>query len=284
MDVTVMVVNRCIFKEDLSIYTHAKIQKMNTSTITRKATKPYSYFVSPNLFSPLPPSTVVKKHTEQFSSALAHEIRNPLASIKLAVEILQSPVMGIDQKKYLDIIMRSSVRINDLIVELLKYSQADEIQTEKHSISQLIDEVIEMTKDRIMLKNISVIKSYAAKDCQIVLNRPKMKMALTNIIINAIDAMSAENGELKLVTKLIGDRYAIEIEDNGCGISREDLKYIFKPSYTNKPGGLGLGLATTYEILRLNHVGVNVESQPGEGTRFILLFEKKYQYNNLFNK
>ena len=108
-------------------------------------------------------------------------------------------------------------------------------------------------------------------------------MALTNIIVNAIEAMSSKNGELNLITKFIDGRYAIEIGDNGCGISKEDLKDIFKPNYTNKPGGLGLGLATTYDILQLNHVGVNVESERGEGTRFTLLFEKKYQYN-LFNK
>ena len=99
-------------------------------------------------------------------------------------------------------------------------------------------------------------------------------MALTNIIINAIDAMSAENGELKLGTKLIGDRYAIEIEDNGCGISPENLKNIFKAFYTNKPGGLGVGLSTTYDILWSNHVEVKVESEPGTGTCFTLLFDK----------
>lgn len=105
---------------------------------------------------------------------------------------------------------------------------------------------------------------------------------LTNIVINAIDAMSTENGELKLVTKSINDRYIIRIEDNGCGIRKEDLKYIFKPNYTKKPGGLGLGLATTQKILQLNHVGVSVESVQGEGTQFTLSFEKEHPFN-LFN-
>lgn len=249
--------------------------------MTRKGTKTYPYPVSPNLFSSILPSTTSRKQKGQFSPALAHEIRNPLASIKLAVEMLQCSAPGTDQKKYLDIIMRSSVRINDLVSELLKHPHADIVQAGKYSINQLLDEVLEIAKDRIMLKNISVNKSYAAEDCTIIMDPPKMKMALTNIVINAIDAMSAGNGELKLVTKLIDERYAIEIEDNGCGISREELKYIFKPGFTNKPGGLGLGLATTYDTLRQNHVEVNVESQPGQGTRFILLFEKKYQYSLL---
>jgi signal transduction histidine kinase len=103
-----------------------------------------------------------------------------------------------------------------------------------------------------------------------------MKIALTNIIVNAIDAMS-QKGELKIITKSIERKYAIQIEDNGCGISREDLKNIFKPYFTNKPGGLGLGLAATCDILQSNHVGVFVESEEGKGTRFILLFDKANQ-------
>ena len=97
-----------------------------------------------------------------------------------------------------------------------------------------------MAKDRIMLKNITVRKQYAVHDCKIVLNKSNMKIALTNIIINAIDAMSPKNGELKLVTKSIDGRYIIRIEDNGCGIRKEDLKYIFKPNYTKNQAVSGL--------------------------------------------
>lgn len=222
---------------------------------------------------------ILEKKTGQFTAAMAHEVRNPLTNINLAVEMLKMSLSVRDQNTYLDIIMRSSARINELVNELLKYHNADEIQTEKHSICDLLDEVLTMAEDRIMLKNVTVWKQYAAQDCNVVLNRSNMKIALTNIVINAIDAMSQGNGELKLVTKSIDDRYIIRIEDNGCGIRKEDLKCIFKPNYTKKPGGLGLGLATTQEILQLNHVGVSVESVEGEGTQFILSFEKGYPFN-----
>ena len=66
----------------------------------------------------------------------------------------------------------------------------------------------------------------------------------------------------------------LKIQDNGCGISPENLKNIFKPYYTGKQGGMGLGLSATYDILRSNHVGVNVVSGEGMGTRFELLFDK----------
>jgi len=255
---------------------------VNTIGINRKGTLLKSSPDS-NLLKYLTLPAIVEKKSGQFAVALAHEVRNPLTNINLAVEMLKMALSAKDQKTYLDIIMRSSVRINELVNELLKYQNADEIQTEKQSICELLDEVLVMAQDRIMLKHITVRKHYAAQDCKIKLNRSNMKIALTNIIINAIDAMSMSNGELTLVTKAIDGRYIIRIKDNGCGIRKEDLKYIFKPNYTKKPGGLGLGLATTQEILQLNHVGVIVESVEGEGTQFTLSFREEYPFN-LFNK
>lgn len=112
------------------------------------------------------------------------------------------------------------------------------------------------------------------------MNEVKMKIALTNIIINAIDAMTAGKGELRLVAKSTNGKYRIQIADNGCGISKVNLKHIFKAYFTNKPNGLGLGLTKTYEILRSNHVWANVESEEREGTCFTLLFEDNNQYTS----
>ena len=256
---------------------------MNSITIDRNGKLQKSNPVA-NLLKHLTLPAIVEKKSGQFTAAMAHEVRNPLTNINLAVEMLRMALNARDQQTYLDIIMRSSVRINELVNELLKYQTADEIQTEKHSICELLDEVLIMAEDRIMLKNITVWKQYAEQDCKIVFNKSNMKIALTNIIINAIDAMNPENGELKLVTQSVNGRYIIRIEDNGCGIRKEDLKYIFKPNYTKKPGGLGIGLATTQEILQLNHVGINVESVEGEGTQFILSFEKEYPFNLFKNR
>lgn len=208
----------------------------------------------------------------QFASFMAHELRNPLTNINLSIDMLEFSIKDKELKEYLEIIKRSSKRINILIGEYLKCQQVDEIKEENHSLHQLLDEVLEMSHDKLMLKRIAISKVYAKQDDTILMNRPKIKMALTNIIINAIDAMTTGRGELKLVTKSIGDGYFMEIEDNGCGISKENLKYIFKPYFTNKPGGLGLGLAATDAILRSNQVEVTVESVEGVGTKFILLF------------
>lgn len=261
---------------------------MNIPTISFKTKISADYQRSMN-FDSYPDTTADKKQylawnpktkdpVLQFASVLAHEVRNPLANINLSIEMLDTAITDNGLKIYLDIITRSSARINDLMNELLKNRHADEMNTGEHSVHQLLDEVLEMAKDRIILKNISVKRNYAATDCRITLDRPKMKIALTNIIINAVDAMTPGEGELKLFTKSIDSSFTIEIQDNGCGISKENLQCIFKPYFTNKPGGMGLGLAATSDILRANHVRVKVESKEGNGTRFSLFFKQKNRH------
>ena len=214
------------------------------------------------------------------SSTLVHELRNPLTNIILsAKELMSNEKYSIDDeiKTYLDIILRGATQINKIISMLLLSKGPDVMEYEEHSIHQLLEEVLELTEDRIRLKHIEVSRDYETKDCKTAMNVPEMKMALTNIIINAIDAMAIEHGLLRVAIKSTTEHFVIQIEDNGCGISKENLENIFKPYFTNKPGGLGIGLAATYEILRSNHVGVNVESEEGKGTCFMLLFDRDHQ-------
>jgi len=201
-----------------------------------------------------------------------------LATINLAVEILRSPLRVYDHNLYLNIIMQASGQINNLITDLLQTTPSDETGWQKYPLHQLLDEALAMAEGRILLKNITVIKSYTTLDCKISVNKQEMKLALANIIINAIDAMpSAGKGNLKLVTKSINNNCIVEIEDNGIGISKDNLKNIFTPYFTGKVGGMGLGLSTTLEILKANHAVADVESKEGNGTRFVLSFEKTRQ-------
>jgi signal transduction histidine kinase len=246
---------------------------MDIQTVTPGLKKRRAYRSSGQFKSLISPKT---GHTEPapFASALAHEMRNPLATINLAVEILKSPIKVYDKTPYLDIILKASGQINSLISDLLKSWQTDDMTAGKFSIHQLLDEALSMAQDQIMLKNITVRKDYSTVDCKILGSKQKLKIALANIIINAIDAMPPEKGRLKLVTKSINGECVIEIEDNGIGISKENLGNIFKPYFTDKPGGMGLGLSTSMDIFTSGHIKVEVESEEGKGTRFILSFEK----------
>ena len=247
---------------------------MHQTIISRNRIRLNSHSPAATQFSYLTAPKVVQGRTGVFTSVLAHEIRNPLTSINLAVQMLQAIVTSDSGKACLDIILRSSVRINGMITDLLTPVVAEVTDQEKYSIRQLLEDVLEITEDRATLKNITVKKEYCVHDGEIIMNRSKMKIALTNIIINAIDAMPSENGQLKLITRHLNGKWVIEIIDNGTGISKKNLKTIFKPYFTNKPGGMGLGLSTTLDILLSNHARANVQSEEGEGTRFIISFDR----------
>ncbi|HEX2628562.1 MAG TPA: ATP-binding protein [Chitinophagaceae bacterium] len=210
----------------------------------------------------------------QLNAALAHEIRNPITNINLSVEMLRAVLPGDTGKIYLDIIVRSTKRINDVVTKLLQNQQESQIQKEGFLMHELIDEALHVTDDRIRLKKVTVLKDYTREDCRFVLHRSKIKISLVNIILNAIDAMTAGEGRLKLSTRSTPGKYIIEVRDNGCGISKENLEHIFKPFFSSKPNGLGVGLSVTHALLHSDHVGVAVRSTEGKGTCFILTFRK----------
>ena len=244
---------------------------MNLHAVLSPPTSPAATIEFPSYLVPLKDAP---EELSPFFSGLAHEIRNPLSNIKLAGEMLRSMVTDPYLQSYLDIILRGSDKINLIVTDLLNSSYEHEIRTSKHSAMQLIDEILDDTCDRMRLKNIRVSRKYSAADDTLEMHRPKIKIALTNIIINAIEAMPENTGELKLVTKITGNKYCIQIGDNGCGISTANLKNIFRPYYSNKAGGLGIGLAATYDILKSENVTIDVKSEKGTGTRFILRFDR----------
>lgn len=206
----------------------------------------------------------------QMYSALIHEIRNPLTSINLATVMLDSLMVNAEERKYVDIIKRSTARINFLVENLFK-NQPKKRKTDYYSVIQLLTEVVESVKDRLFLKNI-ILKKNFLHDCKVLVNQEEIKIAFTNIIINAIDAMSSTNGELELSTHQSDGQFMLIIKDNGCGISEQNLEKVFTPLFSNKKNGLGIGLAATSYFFQLNNVSVKIISQENIGTSFCLVF------------
>lgn len=242
----------------------AKFTQMNLQKLT-----PISIAFSPPMTVVQPVATLVQQPL--FTAALLHEVRSPLTNINLAVGMLTRLTSGVKEKTYLDIILRASNHINTLVADLV----STVVERKEHSLHQLLDEALVLTADRITLKNITVSKEYAPDDYTGMLDSVKMKIALTNIIVNAIDAMPDNNGELRIFTASVNGKFILRIEDNGCGISKDNLERIFEPYYSQKAGGLGIGLAATLTILKTNKVNITVESAIGTGTTFILSFSNR---------
>jgi signal transduction histidine kinase len=212
--------------------------------------------------------------TGRIARTIAHEVRNPLTNINLATEQLrESSPPSEESIMLLDMVKRNSLRINQLISNLLNATKFSELSFEKVSLNDILDQALELAEDRINLKHIKVEKNYSAGIADLTLDEEKMKIAFLNIIVNAVEAMKAENGVLKITTEIANNKCKVMIADNGEGMNEETVSKLFEPFFTNKDNGNGLGLTNTQNIV-LNHKGrIEVESEEGVGTTFTILLE-----------
>ena len=207
---------------------------------------------------------------------IAHEVRNPLTNISLSVENIlqdQKHEATADIGLYLDVIGRNAKRINHLISDLLNSTRYMEPDFSPHDVHELIENTLDLAMDRINLKNISVLRKFATNLCPIKVDLEKMKIALLNLMINAVESMKENEGVLSIVTEKRNGRCVINISDNGAGIPEEFLPRLFEPFFTRKPQGTGLGLTSTQNII-LSHKGsINVRSIEGTGTTFTIALD-----------
>ncbi|MEP7108752.1 MAG: ATP-binding protein [Ferruginibacter sp.] len=210
----------------------------------------------------------------RFIRTLAHEVRNPLSNIKLAVENLLQTTENEDDNFYLDIIHRNGQRINDLVTELLQSSRPADMNFADVSLHGLLNKVIASVEDKLLLRNIKLIANYDKNDSTIKADAPKLEMAILNILVNAIEAVPDITGVIEVATLGQNKQAQIYIIDNGCGINAENKEKLFEPYFTSKRNGIGLGLATTLNILQSHNARVDVQSQVDKGTIFTILFSQ----------
>jgi two-component system, sporulation sensor kinase E len=214
---------------------------------------------------------------EKLMRVIAHEIRNPLNNISLSVEHLElSDEEAPMRKELMNIIRRNCGRINKSITELLDLTRTGELEFKKESLQEIMNESIAAVSDRIGLQNVKVEKVYQENPLEISADKSKLKIAFSNILINAIEAMNGnkDKGKLAVTLQASPDLLTVSIKDNGIGIAEENIPKLFEPFFTLKKNGIGLGLATSYSILQCHNASVHVESQVNKGTNFIINFTR----------
>jgi signal transduction histidine kinase len=202
---------------------------------------------------------------------IAHEIRNPLTNIDLSASHLDNDNLEAEDKKlFLEIISRNSRRINELINELLSATKFTDLQYEEIPVNDLLELSLHEATDRAHLNQVNIHKKYSTEKILLNVDKTRMKIALLNVIVNAIEAMSGEHATLTLETCRAGDQCNIIIRDNGNGMDEETITKIFDPYFTSKANGNGLGMTNTQNII-LNHKGkIEVFSEKGNGTSFVI--------------
>ncbi len=208
----------------------------------------------------------------QISAELAHEIRNPLGSIKGTVEIIKSDYSKDDKKyEFIEIMVKETNRLNEVLDNFLRFSKGKAQPTSSVNINSLLNEVmsflnINITKNRVTLK-IELKENLP----MVILNGEQLKQVFFNIVINAIQSMP-DGGTLSVKTDMESDKnksyLTIAFIDTGVGIRDEDLDKLFEPFHTSKEEGTGLGLSISQKIIEKFGGQITINSVLGKGSTF----------------
>lgn len=204
----------------------------------------------------------------ELSTSLAHEIRNPLASIKGASqELATGRVLKDDDQKLLDLLVREVDRLDKILSNFLEYAAPRPLQLRVCNLSKLLEEVATLLEARAHSQRVHVHRklhenSYCKAD------EDRLKQVFLNIGINALEAIPKDNGKLLITCQPDGQGgVLVEIEDNGDGISRDLLHKVFDPFFTTKSAGTGMGLSIARKIITAHEGRISLESEVDSGTK-----------------
>ena len=174
---------------------------------------------------------------------------------------------------YINVIRRNSIRISNIIAELLNSARPTDIELKVICLQNLMEEVMSICADSIRLKQVKVESYILQEPLYVLADMEKLKIAIINIIVNAVEAMEEQPEENRHIYIRIDRKEGfavVDVIDSGCGISDENLGRLFEPYYTSKRNGMGLGLASTLNIIQSHKGYIDVSSTLGKGTAFTI--------------
>jgi PAS domain S-box-containing protein len=207
------------------------------------------------------------------AATVAHELRSPLAAIKMAAYNVKKKAQNQLLDRHLDNIEKKVAESDQIINNLLFYSRIKIPQYENVDIHDILDECIGYAKSQFPKNKIAISREFSCPKHTLVNADPlQMKELFSNILNNAYDAILNRQGKIIIGTKLINASFIrIYVKDNGCGIAEENLSRIYEPFFTTKSKGTGLGLSVCYQIIRIHSGSIDVDSQLGKGTTVSVL-------------
>lgn len=208
----------------------------------------------------------------QMAAGVAHEIKNPLASIKGAVEILsEDTTPPQDREEFKQIVVGEIKRIDGTIQEFLEFARPKEIKLQPLDLSSVLSNSLRQMERQIKDAGI-VLTPRIAPDIRIDGDQEKLHQVLLNLVLNAIQASAPEDNIEVTLRRTADDAAQIVIRDHGTGITQADIARIFEPFFTTKASGTGLGLAIVKSILDGHNASISVDSPVSGGSEFTLTF------------
>jgi PAS domain S-box-containing protein len=210
----------------------------------------------------------------QLAAGVAHEIRNPLTSMKGYAEFLQLDEKDPERMEFLSIILDEIERVNTIVEDFMVLAKPKAVELEEKNVVPVIKNVVSLLEFEARKKNVRLTFDCNHEIIQIECDENRLKQVFLNFIKNGIEAMP-NGGELHVKTIIHDNNVQISIQDTGVGISKEKLKKLGEPFYTTKKNGNGLGLMVSFKIIESHNGKVFVESELNKGTTFNILLPAK---------
>ncbi len=209
----------------------------------------------------------------EMAPVFAHEIRNPLGSIKGAAQYLKSEAASEEQQNLLDVIIEEVNRLNAVVHQFLDYARPYKLKFKAQNINVIIQKAISIIAANRLAENITIVRELNHNLPEVEVDEQQFIQVILNIALNAVESMP-QGGTLTFRTSNIETgaegAISITIRDTGSGVNKEEIKNIFKPFYTTKKRGVGLGLAICQRIIKEHGGIIRVKSIPAQGTIFFI--------------
>lgn len=207
----------------------------------------------------------------RFAAGIAHEIRNPLASMSSSIQILRDELeLDEENRRLMAIILKEMERINGLIGNFLDYARPYKPKKDEIDFSRIMLETLDVFEKGLSQNRKIRIEKEILSDIKIHGEEEKLKEVLWNLFNNAVQSM-LEEGEIAVSLKRYDKKVIAVIRDSGEGIDEKDMNRVFEPFFTTKSYGTGLGLATVQRIVEAHGGEIRVESKKGKGTSFMVI-------------
>ncbi len=221
---------------------------------------------------------------DPLATGLAHEIKNPLSSLNMNIQLLKEELTDLSEnkkiQKKIDIIQKESIRLEEILNDFLRFAKRKKPDLCLENVHNILDEIITFLLPEARQGSILIKKNYCKNLPAIKLDRNLIKQVLLNLIINGEQAMP-DGGELSVQTSWDKENVQISLTDTGCGISDPNVNKIFDLYYSTKYKGTGLGLATVKQIVE-DHGGlISVKTAEGKGSTFTLFLPVHNEIDNL---
>ena len=220
----------------------------------------------------------------RLAAAIAHEIRNPLTSIAGSVSMLSdAPALNPEERALLQIVIRESDRLNNIITDFLAYSRGKQYRFERVNLIPLLEDTLTLLEHRLTAENtgIKLERSFPKSEAWVLADGDKLKQVFWNFCENAVRAIktktTTKGGTLTVALAERGLDWEMSFADTGPGINPQQTEKIFEPFQSNFEGGTGLGLAIVYQIVQAHEGKVWARSAVGKGTSFVVRLRRMEQ-------